>query len=257
MRRAMVRTLKGSPLEWLARDVYYTSVDRMPSWLLPPDLARARDYDKLTFRIAENCLSNGGNFIDVGANAGHILKRLTRISPDGRGWAFEPLPHFATRLRTKFPTVKVEEVALSDQAGLAQFRYLVDDPAYSSLILRPEIEASRTVQTIQVPVKRLDDCIPHNVAVAFIKIDVEGAEASVLRGARRILADFHPVTVFECSPVALSECAAIFGEFGMSVSLMRDYLNGIIRTEAEAIALGRQFHEFYYVANDRFRALKT
>src|SRR5205807_7231420 len=53
-----------------------------------------------------------------------------------------------------------------------------------------------------IPLTRLDDLLEEEDAVALIKIDVEGAEASVVRGASTIIARDKPVIVVETETVA-------------------------------------------------------
>jgi len=249
MRQFIVRAVGSGALQWLARDIYYFTVDRLPGRLLPRDVARGRDYDRLTFEIARRQLTAGGDFVDVGANAGHILANLVRMSPSGEGWAFEPLPRFAERLRQRFPAVSVLEVALSDHNGTSEFRYIPGDPSYSSLLIRPEVEASHRPEILHIDVRRLDDCIPRSANVSFMKIDVEGGEADVLRGAERVLRQSRPVTVFECTSDRLSECASLFEAAGLEISLMSDFVAGVRRRTAEVLDLGREGGEFYYVAS--------
>jgi FkbM family methyltransferase len=245
----MVRLVGGGPFEWFAREVYYAYIDHIPGPLLSPDVARARNYDRQTIEIAAEALSGNGNSIDVGANAGHILKSLTKLSPMGSHWAFEPIPRFAARLRAKFPDVTVEQLALSDHTGVADFNFLPEDPAYSSLLRRPDLEAGMEVQPLRVDVRRLDDCIPDGVPIAFIKVDVEGAEAAVLRGAARLLRNSQPVVVFECTATKLGDCIPTLEQAGLQISLFADYLNGITRTSGEVMRIGRERGEFYYVAS--------
>ena len=53
------------------------------------------------------------------------------------------------------------------------------------------------IETIQVEVDLLDNVIPPGMAIRFMKIDVEGGELGVFRGAARILRESLPVVVFE------------------------------------------------------------
>lgn len=57
---------------------------------------------------------------------------------------------------------------------------------------------STSDETIAVPVVALDDYFSAAEKVSLLKIDVEGAELRVMRGAERILKSFHPLLVFEC-----------------------------------------------------------
>ena len=54
-----------------------------------------------------------------------------------------------------------------------------------------------------MPVRRLDDVIPDDVSVGYLKIDAIGAELLVLKGAERILAKDRPFVLFEASKETL------------------------------------------------------
>ena len=86
MRKQMIGLLAGGPFEWVGREIYYMGIEIVPDRFLPPKVIQGRDYDRLTIRIAREALAEGGNSIDVGANAGHILKSLVSISPSGSHW---------------------------------------------------------------------------------------------------------------------------------------------------------------------------
>jgi FkbM family methyltransferase len=217
--------------------------------MLPPAAARARAYDRLTVEIARQALSGGGNSIDVGAHYGSILKELTRISPAGSHWAFEPIPHLARQLQKAFPKVTVCELALSDYTGRTELRFLPGSPAYSSLIARPQVEAGQVVRRLRVQVRQLDDCIPERVPIAFIKIDVEGAEPEVLRGAAGLLRRNQPVVVFESAPAQVPDCAEALAGTGLRLWFLADYLAGRRRALPDLLATGLERGEYYYVAS--------
>jgi FkbM family methyltransferase len=247
MHEYVTTTLSGTFLEGPARRVYATGRALIPGGLLPPAAIKARDYDRMTLRIARIALAGGGSAIDIGAHEGDILRRLARMSP-GPHWAFEPIPAFAERLRRRFPSVAVEQAALADYSGEAEFRFMPGAAAYSSLIVRPEVEDGHAVRRLAVRVRRLDDCVPQDARVAFMKIDVEGAEAAVLRGARDLLRRCQPVTVFECGSANLPRCVAALEGTGLEVSFLADYLLGVRHHAAEVMQVGRERGEYYYVA---------
>jgi FkbM family methyltransferase len=136
--------------------------------------------------------------IDVGANVGEVLELITRVAPEGRHVAFEPIPELHERLVARFPEVDVCQIALSDIAGTADFTHVLADHAYSGLVQRDDLTAaSREVRQIQVRTERLDDVLPESYVPTLVKIDVEGAEFQVLRGAIRTLERFQPAVLFE------------------------------------------------------------
>jgi FkbM family methyltransferase len=143
-------------------------------------------------------LAEDSNCVDVGAHDGRILREMVRCAPLGRHFAFEPLPHLYPILRAGFPGVEVRDLALADEAGTSSFRFVRGAPEYSGLRKREYFRVAHPdVQLLKVRVARLDDELPEAYRPALIKIDVEGGELGVLRGARRTLTHYRPVIIFE------------------------------------------------------------
>ena len=134
--------------------------------------------------------------VDVGAHEGDVLADLLRAAPAGRHLAYEPLPELAAGLRRAFPGVDVRERALADAAGEREFVRAVGNPGWSGFRERPTPGAER-FERLRVTTERLDDALPEGFRPAFVKVDVEGAELEVLRGALETLRTFRPVVLFE------------------------------------------------------------
>jgi FkbM family methyltransferase len=137
-----------------------------------------------------------GNCIDVGAHAGDVLADIVRLAPGGRHIAYEPLPAMAAVLAERFPAVDVRNAALAEAPGEAAFVHVVSNPAYSGLRER-SYPGREQLETITVRTERLDDSLPEDYVPSFLKVDVEGAELQVFRGARETLARHRPVVFFE------------------------------------------------------------
>jgi FkbM family methyltransferase len=164
--------------------------------LLPAHVrADIRDHE-LLLALLERSLAPDSDCLDVGAHVGAVLREMVRLAPRGRHVAWEPLPEFAHRLRTEFPTVEVREAALSDRACERAFAYVLSDPGWSGFLERPT-PGGGPVETITVRSERLDDALADAVRPAFLKIDVEGAEELVLRGALETLRRHRPLIAFE------------------------------------------------------------
>jgi FkbM family methyltransferase len=151
---------------------------------------------ELLVALMEEVLEPGSDCLDIGAHAGSVLAEFVRLAPEGRHVAWEPLPKLAERLRQAYPNVEVREAALSDEAGPREFAHVLEEPGWSGLIGRPT-PGRWSVETIVVETERMDDALTDRVRPDFLKIDVEGAEERVLRGAIETLRRHRPVIAFE------------------------------------------------------------
>jgi len=148
-------------------------------------------------QIIRYILKEDSNCIDVGAHNGDVLAEILQLSPLGNHYAFEPLPDKARSLRELFPQVKIYEVALGDKKKEANFFYNVSNPGYSGLKQRRYDKPPTEIRNITVQVCRLDDIIPPDLPIDFIKIDVEGGEYQVMKGAVRTIKTYKPYIIFE------------------------------------------------------------
>jgi len=170
---------------------------REASGLLHPDQRRElRDAHATRVALAAT-LAPASNVIDVGAHEGAVLERVVAIAPAGRHIAYEPLPEMHARLTERFPEVDVRRAALSDIAGTSEFVHVLDAPTYSGLRERPDAPGRRGVERLRVRTERLDDALDEGYVPRLLKIDVEGAELQVLRGAARTLRHHRPFVLFE------------------------------------------------------------
>jgi FkbM family methyltransferase len=164
-----------------------------------PELAAIDDRDSaMLTRLLAWSLAPDSCCIDIGAHTGNVLTEMRRVAPRGRHIAYEPLPHLADHLRAGFPDVDVRCAALSDHAGEASFARVRAAEAWSGLLFRPlPGNAEPDLEEITVRLEVLDDALPPDFVPAMVKIDVEGAEEQVVRGALRTLREHKPLVVFE------------------------------------------------------------
>jgi FkbM family methyltransferase len=164
-----------------------------------PELAAIDDRDSaMVTRLLAWSLAPDSCCIDVGAHTGNVLAEICRVAPRGRHIAYEPLPHLAEQLRSGFPDVDVRCAALSDHSGEASFARVRAAEAWSGLVFRPLPGGGEPdLEEITVRLEVLDDALPAGFVPALVKIDVEGAEEQVVRGALRTLRRHKPVVVFE------------------------------------------------------------
>jgi len=163
-------------------------------------------YEKNKRMAIESLLKPGSVFVDVGANKGDFALMAARLlDNDGMVIAFEPEPHNCDWLRKSiglngYTNITLHQAALSDRNGEAEL-YLGAKSGWHSLI-SDQVDRDRGI--ITVPVQTLDDVLSLSSIggrPCMIKIDVEGAELSVLKGAVGLLScgndvvlliDIHP-----------------------------------------------------------------
>jgi FkbM family methyltransferase len=217
-RVVLPRTLRGGTLARNAVASGLFELDRcgerlvvlssVRGWRAPeplPAVERAAR-DEVAMRVlTERLLSPGSCCVDVGAYNGGYLRLLRSAAPRGRHLAFEPMPRFAALLREEFPDVAVHQLALADTPGPAAFVHVCSNEAFSGLLRRPYPREEEELELIRVETARLDDLLPAGYAPSLVKIDTEGAEGLVLRGAVETLARHRPAVFLEHGlPAALS-----------------------------------------------------
>ena len=138
---------------------------------------------------------------DIGANKGSFIYWLSWWVGDGRVVAFEPQPELARALVNICRVIGLRNVTVEAQAVYShsgdQDLFLPEGHQPGASLHHKALEA-QSFTTLSVPVVSLDDYFDENDKVALLKIDVEGAELEVLKGAERILRQHAPLLVFEC-----------------------------------------------------------
>src|SRR5439155_1308096 len=141
-----------------------------------------------------------GIAVDVGANIGAFTAVLARaVGPEGHVHAFEPLAAARERLQrnlelNRLDNVTIHDAAVADEAGTAQLAlYGAGYESWSSLTRGTvELPSQRLepVERREVPTTTLDAFAATQgiERIAALKVDVEGAEGRVLRGAQELLA---------------------------------------------------------------------
>ena len=150
--------------------------------------------EELLPRVLQRLLKHNSNAVDVGAHIGSFTSLLLQTSPDGKHIAIEASPSKAAWLKKRFPGVDVRSVAISDTNGTATFQEDIKFSGFSRLSAKASNDhcISYSVET-----RRLDDLL-NGRDVDLIKIDVEGLELSVLRGATETIKKCRPPIIFEC-----------------------------------------------------------
>jgi FkbM family methyltransferase len=220
MKRTIARLIRDTPFEGLARSIYFRYAKDSNSY-----------YDKETIKIISRKLKETSNCVDIGAHKGLFLKEMLRFAPRGRHMGFEPIPKYYEYLLRKFPSVEVFNHALTDAKGEVLFNHVVNAPGYSGIKQRDYEGLKPKIREIRVHTNTLDNVYPSERKLDFIKIDVEGAEFQVMKGARSTITKSKPIVVFEFGLGAAEyygtkpeDIYGLFQHCEMGISLLQDFL---------------------------------
>jgi len=161
------------------------------------------------FEVAETkfvarFLRDGMTVLDIGAHHGfYTLLASSRVGSSGRVIAFEPSPRERVRLErhvrlNKCANVRIEQIALGASPGRAELFLVEGMEDYCNSLRPPAVNAE--TRRVPVSVTTLDEFLSSAglADVHFVKLDVEGAELDVLKGASNLLRQsLRPVFMVE------------------------------------------------------------
>ena len=143
------------------------------------------EYGDMAFVL--HLLRDGDLFVDVGANVGSYTV-LAASACGARVIAIEPIPstfrHLLDNIHLNAIEDKVEalNIGLGGEGGQLLFTAESDTTNH---VISPDEDGTREI--VRVPVKRLDDCLKGKEPPVLIKVDVEGFETEVVKGAESVL----------------------------------------------------------------------
>jgi FkbM family methyltransferase len=165
----------------------------LDDWIIVWTFMRRHEADA-SFQRSFDFLPDGGVAIDVGAHIGIWSLLAARRAPHARIHAFEPVPRQAARLRAhialnRAERIVVNECAVGAENGSAAFYAVYEENSGASSLVRraePHVELRVDVITLDSYIDRAD----------LLKVDVEGAEHLVFRGASALLASENAPAIF-------------------------------------------------------------
>ena len=178
---------------------------RFDEWVGRHYLLHSASFDAVELEFMRDALETGATVIDVGANVGvYTITAALCVGATGHVIAVEADEEYRPRLRANLERNGLENVAIvaaaaGDADGEVEL-IIADDRAFSSI--KPLVSYSGSGATRRIPYRRLDSIWADagEPAVAFVKIDVEGAEVEVVSGAEQLLRQCRPALVVEVRP---------------------------------------------------------
>lgn len=159
--------------------------------------------------------------IDVGANTGQFARLVHRICPEAKVFSFEPLPGCRAELDASLagiPGSKSFPIALGDRQGTVELQQSAFSPCSSLLCgtdhLGDDYPDAAITNAINVPLERLDDALAAESLerAILVKLDVQGYEIPVIRGALQTLGRAALVVVEVCFFRKLYEGQPLFDD---------------------------------------------
>ncbi|MEL6106998.1 MAG: FkbM family methyltransferase [Planctomycetota bacterium] len=186
------------------------------------------EYDFLGF-IAEHH-SSPGLFVDVGAFVGNHAIFFAKHCRAGHVIAFEPFPQtyslleYNVRMNALSGSITCLNKAVSDEPGYLKMSVVNKKNRGMNRI----DDAGKTT----VEVSTLDEELSDTIPVSFLKIDAEGHGASVLRGARRLIALHRPTIAVELEPDTVGDAAPDASDAANDpVTQLMDELGYVMRSQ--------------------------
>ena len=139
---------------------------------IPISFTSNQRYDAQTKRIMQIVLEQNSTFVDVGSHKGEVLSKALKIAPEGRHYAFEPIPHIHKELDSKYGQYcEIKNIGISNHFGESVFNHVTSNPAYSGIKQR-EYPKEENIEEIKIQVDTLDNQLFYQERVDLIKIDV-------------------------------------------------------------------------------------
>ena len=182
----------------------------------------ANIYERQTRAALRRLVKPGALVLDIGANIGaHTLSLANLVGPAGRVLAFEPTDYAFRKLSRNLelnpelaPRVQAYHCFLTGTDAAP-----VPSGVYSSWPLAKEAglhakHLGREMRTEAARARSVDSVLAEHPGrtVQLVKLDVDGFECDVLRGAARLLSEVRPIFVMELAPYVLEERGASLDE---------------------------------------------
>lgn len=178
----------------------------------------AGTYERHVRECFHALLEPGDLYADVGAHVGfHATYAAYRVGQEGSVFAFEADPRIWERLNrnlAQFPWAQAVNAAVWDRSGAVTFERSStnEESGWGTVSQVRDLDRG---EHVNVPAVALDEWFQHRRVVRWdaMKLDAEGSEMAVLRGAQESLQRFRPFLVAEMNSILLQQAG--FSPAGM------------------------------------------
>lgn len=196
----------------------------------------SNEFEPESFKYWMDAAKQGGIMIDVGAYTG--VYSIAARKAGASVFAFEPNPAVMQRLRENIALNGVDElvfflsdIACSDKVGKAALRLKPSTPLTSAGELYEGIVDTESKAFVDVQTHVLDKLFVEATMIKAIKIDVEGHETKVIKGADKLIERCRPLIIAEAlSEEAFIELKTQLSEMGYNEFIKCDEHNVVCRS---------------------------
>jgi FkbM family methyltransferase len=168
------------------------------------------DYEKETFEFFKKNIRKGNTVLDIGAHIGLYSSPFAEmVGAQGSVFCFEPTPSTYGILKktmqlNKHRNVKGVNAAISETSGTITFNLTSKNGEGSNA--NSIVSIDRSVTNVEVKAISIDDFRKENkLKINVLKIDVEGAELSALKGAKETFMQDRPLGILALHPSNIIE----------------------------------------------------
>ncbi|RYG94036.1 MAG: FkbM family methyltransferase, partial [Alphaproteobacteria bacterium] len=156
------------------------------------------DYEEFLSNAFAKFIEPGNVIVDIGVNYGRHFKSFQTLTGEGgRVIGFEPVPAFVEHSKMICGAdAEIRQKALSDKPGAGEFLFMTKAVGESGFKERAS-QGDRGAVPISVEISTLDEELQGLDRLNYIKIDTEGHELSILRGAEAVIARCRPIVSVE------------------------------------------------------------
>ena len=177
----------------------------LKKWQGPAWIRRHAEQSWPLGALVRRLLQPGQTAVDVGANFGYVTYILAQaVGPNGKVYSIEPIPATFDLLQSNMRRLHLNQAVPLNYAVSAEARDAVMEIPffpdgtpnyYESKVLAPG--AVTNLPTARVRLRRLSELLKDVPAIHFIKIDAEGHELDVVRGAWEFIQRNRPILLIE------------------------------------------------------------
>lgn len=214
-------------------------------------------YDLIVSEALNLIINDGDHVLDIGANIGYMTNLMSvKCGKNGVVHSFEPHPGLIEEyLKVNIQllrghgikNIKLYETALSDRTGLGQLYIPIgfgNNDGIASLELNDEANSNIVIQT-----STLDAILPSNHKIKLAKVDVEGHEFSVFKGASNLMSTgCIENIVYEEHTGITSDASVHLHAIGYEIFKLNRSINGVILSHPDDESCDLPYEPVNYLA---------